>query len=280
MADPQGGPTLLFTDIEGSTLLLRELKGSYGLLLRVHQRMLERTFDDHHGRSMGSEGDSLFYVFPKARDAVAAAVTAQQRVEHYSWPEGVRLRVRIGIHRGPVTISGGEYLGLTVHEVSRICAVVHGGQIVCSSTVVDALGRDHAGAELRDLGTFVLRGFPAGTRLFQVCAPGLDDEFPPLRDTVRAGGRRMSIWFRQSASPSATSGTPESLGFETVTGRPLGPGTDVEILPAAPEASGAFRIVVTRDGHVEEEYDGLTIGGATDAATVVNAHSRLIRITR
>ena len=168
MADPQGGPTLLFTDIEGSTLLLRELKGSYGLLLRVHQRMLERSFDDHHGRSMGSEGDSLFYVFPKARDAVAAAVTAQQRLEHYSWPEGVRLRVRIGIHRGPVTISGGEYLGLTVHEVSRICAVVHGGQIVCSSTVVDALGRDHAGAELRDLGTFVLRGFPAGTRLFQV----------------------------------------------------------------------------------------------------------------
>jgi class 3 adenylate cyclase len=53
--------------------------------------------------------------------------------------------VRIGIHRGPVTISGGEYLGLTVHEVSRICAAAHGGQIVCSSAVVDALGWDHAG---------------------------------------------------------------------------------------------------------------------------------------
>src|SRR5215204_3201114 len=201
MADPQGGLTLLFTDIEGSTVLLRELKRSYGLLLRVHQRMLERSFDDHHGRSMGSEGDSLFYVFPTARDAVAAAVTAQQRVEHHSWPEGVRLRVRIGIHRGLVTIS----------------AVAHGGQIVCSSAVVDALGRDHAGAELRELGTFVLRGFPAGTRLFQVCAPGLDDEFPPLRDTVRAGGCRMSIWFRQSASRGPTPRTPESLGFETVT---------------------------------------------------------------
>ena len=111
-----------------------------------------------------------------------------------------------------------------------------------------------------------------------VCAPGLDDEFPPLRDTVRAGGCRMSIWFRQSASRDPTPSTPQSLGFETVTGRPLGAGTDVEILPAAPEASGAFRMIVTRDGHVEEEYDGLTIGGATDAATVVNAHSRLIRI--
>lgn len=172
MADPQGGRTRLFTDIEGSTLLLRELKGSYGLLLRVHKRMLERSFEDHHGRSMGSEGDSLFYDFPNATDAVAAAVRAQRRVEHHSWPEGGRLRVRIGIHRGPVTISGGEYLGLTVHEVSRICAVAHGGQIVCSSAVVDTLGRHRPGAELRDLGTFVLRGFPTGTRLFEVCAPG------------------------------------------------------------------------------------------------------------
>src|SRR4029450_6713960 len=218
MTDPQGGLTLLFTDVEGSTVLLRELKGSYGLLLRVHQRMLERSFDDHHGRSMGSEGDSLFYVFPTARDAVAAAVTAQQRVEHHSWPEGVRLRVRIGIHRGLVTISGGEYLGLTVHEVSRICAVAHGGQTGCRA----AAGAHPAGAGPAALGTFVLRGFPAGTRLFQVCAPGLDDEFPPLRDTVRAGGCRMSIWFRQSASRSPTPRTPESVGFETVTGRPLG----------------------------------------------------------
>src|SRR4029453_5253221 len=98
-----------------------------------------------------------------AKDAVAAAVTAQQRVEHHSWPEGVRLRVRIGIHRGPVTISGGEYLGLTVHEVSRICAVAHGGQSVCSWGGVEAPGGHRAGAELRELGTFVLRGFPAGT---------------------------------------------------------------------------------------------------------------------
>jgi class 3 adenylate cyclase len=280
MKQPQGGLTLVFTDIEGSTVLLRELKGSYGLLLRVHQRMLERAFEEHRGRPMGSEGDSLFFVFPNAQDAISGAVTAQRRVEQHSWPDGVRLRVRIGIHSGPVTISGGEYVGLTVHEVARICAVAHGGQIVCSSAVASAAGRDHPAAELRDLGRFVLRGFPDGTRLFQVCAEGLDDEFPSLRGTVRAGGTRMSIWFRDPADPRPGANSPsETLYFETVAGEPLGRGTDVEILPAAQERAGAFRLLVRHDGHVEEEYDGLTVGGATDAATVVNTHSRLIRIT-
>jgi class 3 adenylate cyclase len=279
MNEPQGGLTLVFTDIEGSTVLLRELKGTYGLLLRVHQRMLERAFEEHRGRSMGSEGDSLFFVFPTAADAVAAAVTAQERVEHHDWPAGVRLRVRIGVHSGPVTISGGEYVGLTVHETARICAVAHGGQIICSSSVANGLRREPvASQQLRDLGTFVLRGFPEGTRLFQVCAPGLQDEFPALRDTVRAGGTRVSVWFREPSSPRREASAPDALEFETVQGEPLGLGTEVEVLPAP--RPGAFRLIVSRDGIVEEEFDGLTLGGATDAAAVVNAHSRLIRITR
>ena len=173
--------------------------------------MLERAFEEHRGRSMGSEGDSVFFVFPTARDAVLGAVTAQQRVESHGWPDGVRLRVRIGIHSGPVTISGGEYVGLTVHEVSRICGVAHGGQIVCSSSVADALRGGAAGAELRELGTFVLRGFPDGTRLFQVCAAGLDDEFPSPRDTIRAGGARMSVWFRETPGPSHAALSPADV---------------------------------------------------------------------
>jgi class 3 adenylate cyclase len=281
MDEPQGGLTLVFTDIEGSTVLLRELKGNYGLLLRVHQRMLERAFQEHHGRPMGSEGDSLFYVFPSAGEAVAGAVAAQQRVEHHEWPDGVRLRVRIGIHSGPVTISGGEYVGLTVHEVARICAVAHGGQIVCSEAVAGAIRSGaSAPADLRDLGVFVLRGFPAGTRLYQVNAPGLDDDFPAPRDTVRAGGARMSIWFRDSSASRPNPPAPVALDFQTSSGQPLGGRTEVEILPAGRSSPGAFRLLVRRDGDVAEEYDGLTIGGPTDAPTVVNAHSRLIRIVR
>jgi class 3 adenylate cyclase len=279
--EPHGSLTLVFTDIEGSTVLLRELKGNYGLLLRVHQRMLERAFQEHNGRPMGSEGDSLFYVFPSAADAVAGAVLAQQRLEHHEWPDGVRLRVRIGVHSGPVTISGGEYVGLTVHEVARICAVAHGGQIVCSSAVAGALGSGAPGsAELRDLGVFVLRGFPDGTRLFQVRAPGLDDDFPAPRDTVRAGGARMSIWFRDPSASRPEPPAAVALDFETIAGEPLGGATEVEILPAARSAPGVFRLLVRRHGHAEEEYDGLTVDGPTDAPTVVNAHSRLIRIVR
>jgi class 3 adenylate cyclase len=279
MEEPKGGLTLVFTDIEGSTVLLRELQGSYGLLLRVHYRMLERAFEEHRGRSMGNEGDSVFFVFPSAHDAVAGAVTAQRRVEQHSWPDGVRLRVRIGIHSGPVTISGGEYVGLTVHEVARICAVAHGGQIVCSSAVAKSLGGDRSVGELRDLGQFVLRGFPDGTRLYQVCADGLADDFPSPRDTIRAGGTRMSVWFRESPADAPAPTVAHALCFETVGGEPLGHATDVEVLPAAAGRPDAFRLIVRRDGRIEEEYDGLTVGGPTDALTAVNTHSRLIRVT-
>jgi class 3 adenylate cyclase len=278
MQEPHGGLTLVFTDIEGSTALLRELGGSYGLALRVHHSMLTRAFEEHRGRPMGTEGDAAFFAFSNAADAVTAAIAAQQRVEHHEWPEDVRLRVRIGIHNGPVTISGGEYVGLTVHEVARICAVAHGGQIVCSSTVLEALGDGHGVCAFRDLGIFGLRGFPAGTQLFQVCADGLDADFPPLRDTVRDGGRQVSVWFRE---PSRRRPAPKrdaaSLTFRTVDGAPLGDDLEVDVRLTA-QGPGSFGLVVRRDGCIEEEYDGLTIGGPTDAAAIVNAHSRLVRI--
>ena len=89
----------------------------------------------------------------------------------------------------------------------------------------------------------------------------------------------MSVWFRETPGPSHAALSPaDALDFETATGEQLGVGTDVECLPSGRERPGAFRLVVTRDGNVEEEYDGLTIGGTTDAATVVNSHSRLIRV--
>jgi class 3 adenylate cyclase len=273
MEEPRGGLTLVFTDVEGSTALLRELKGSYSLALRVHQRMLERCFEDNHGTRMGSEGDALFFAFPTPDDAVAAAIAAQQKADHYDWPDGIRVRVRMGVHSGPITKSGGEFVGLTVHEVARICAAAHGGQILCSSAVADALGSLAESTTLRDLGTFLLRGFPEGRRLFQVCVDGLEHDFPSLRDTQREGGAFVSVWFRDAAASTAAD-TPSPV-FET-----LVDGVEIEVAPSAPSIPGGFRLIVRQGGAVAEEFDGLTRGGPTDAAAIVNAHSRLVRVAR
>ena len=270
METARGGLTFVFTDIEGSTQLVRDLQTAYGLALRVHRRILESCFEESGGREMGTEGDGLFFVFPEPVKAVGAAVTAQQKLEHYTWPEGVRLRVRMGIHSGPVMVSGGEYTGLTVHQASRICGVAHGGQILCSGPVAQQLNDD---ACLRRLGTYVLRGIPEPAALYQVAADGLEDDFPPLRDAVREGGIRLAIWRRGT-------GAAQPLGPGGLTITPLADGVETEIRRASNGPADAFRLIVRRDGVIEEEFDGLTIGGSTDAATVVDAHSSLVRIDR
>ena len=280
MDEHRGGLTFVFTDIEGSTQLVRDLAASYGLALRIHHRVLQSCFEEHAGREMGSAGDGFFFVFPTPAKAVAAAVVAQQKLEHYDWPEGVRLRVRMGIHCGPVTISGGEYVGLTVHEVSRISAVAHGGQILCSSSVADGLDTAPPDGELRELGVYRLRGFPEPRRLFQVCAPGLEDDFPPPRDAVRDGGVRVSIWRRLALAADGDGGPARPaprVSVRPIEGEHAGDVT-VELGRALNGPADAFRLIVRRSGIVEEEYDGLTVGGPTDAAGIVNTHSTLVRI--
>jgi hypothetical protein len=234
--------------------------------------MLERCFEEHNGTSMGSEGDALFFVFPTPDDAMAAAIAAQQRAEHYDWPDGIRLRVRMGVHSGPVTISGGQYVGLAVHEVARVCAAAHGGQILCTSVVADALASPVEGSTLRDLGSFVLRGFPEGRRLLQVCVEGLEQDFPALRETHREGGAQVSMWFRDPVVSTAGEPPPE---FE-----PVVDDVEIEVARSARDVPNAFRLIVHQAGAVAEEFDGLTAGGPADAATIVNTHSRLVRVAR
>ena len=271
MAEREAGLTFLFTDVEGSTRLLRDLGHTYGLLIRIHRRILQTCCTEWSGREMGNEGDAEFFVFRSPDDAVAAAVTAQQKLERYAWPDGIRLRVRMGLHCGAATVSGGEYVGLAVHEVARICAAAHGGQVICSSAVTDGLRT--TGGELRftDLGAYRLRDIPDPWTLYQVCAPGLEEHFPPLRGAVREGGSLVTVW-RRGAAAGSRSATPD-LAY-----RCLADDVHVEVGRASVGSAGAFRLLVRRGGVVEEEFDGLTVGGEADAATVVNTHSRLLRI--
>src|ERR687885_2447582 len=120
MADlPTGTVTLLFTDIEGSTQLLRRLGDAYPGVLGEHQRLLREAFAAHGGREVDTQGDAFFVAFPRAADAVRAAVAAQRALADYPWPAGAAVRVRMGLHTGEPASTGERYVGLAVHRAAR-----------------------------------------------------------------------------------------------------------------------------------------------------------------
>jgi class 3 adenylate cyclase len=102
---PRGTVTFLFTDVEGSTQLLRQLRGRYGVVLAEHARILREAFVAHGGEEVDTQGDAFFYVFSRARDASAAAADAQRALAAYDWPEGAEFRVRMGLHTGEPVLS-------------------------------------------------------------------------------------------------------------------------------------------------------------------------------
>jgi DNA-binding NarL/FixJ family response regulator/class 3 adenylate cyclase len=169
MTLPRGTLTFLFTDVEGSTELLRQLGDDYRLVLGESRAALRAAVDAAGGTGVDARGDELFAVFPDAAGAVEAATRAQRN--------GIdRIRVRIGLHTGTATLSDGAYFGLDVHRAARICSAAHGGQVLLSDAA-----RTAADAEATDLGEYRLKGLPQPERLFQLVAEGLEREFPPLR---------------------------------------------------------------------------------------------------
>jgi class 3 adenylate cyclase len=128
---PSGTVSLLFSDIEGSTLLLSRLGPSYADALDGHRQVLRSAWAAHGGTEIGTEGDSFFVVFPTAEGAVQAAVQAQRSLESYPWPRGERVRVRIGIHTGTPQVHEDGYVGMDMHPATRIAASAHGGRSCC-----------------------------------------------------------------------------------------------------------------------------------------------------
>jgi DNA-binding NarL/FixJ family response regulator/class 3 adenylate cyclase len=181
---PTGTVTFLFTDVEGSTQLLRQLREGYGGVLAEHQRLLREAFRDSGGHEMNTQGDSFFVAFRTPRDAVLAAVSGQRALLGHPWPQDVQVRVRMGIHTGEALLAESEYHGLAVHRAARICAAGYGGQILLSQTTHALLEDEEAELPelaLRDLGQQQLKDFDRPVRIFQLDAPDLPSEFPPLR---------------------------------------------------------------------------------------------------
>ena len=184
---PTGNVTFLLTDIERSTELLARLDDGYPPLLADVRRVVRAAIRATDGREVSVTGDDLFAAFAEPRGALDAALAIQRGMRAERWPRGAEVRLRIGLHRGRPTLTDTGYVGISVHAAARICFAAHGGQILASAAVggvvVDALPE---GVGLRSLGAWRFRGLPEPAEIFQVDAPDLPRDFPPLRSAAPA----------------------------------------------------------------------------------------------
>ncbi len=179
---PKGDVAFLLSDIEGSTELLQRLGDRYAPLLADVRAMIRGAVDRAGGREVDARADEFFAVFPRAPQALAAALAIDRAMQARAWPRGAEVRVRIGIHRGRPTLTDSGYVGLVVHTAARLCAAAHGAQILLSAQARRSLARAlPAGVRFRPLGTHRFRGLREALTVYQVEAPGLPARFPPLR---------------------------------------------------------------------------------------------------
>jgi predicted ATPase/class 3 adenylate cyclase len=174
--------TFLFTDIEGSTRILSAVGPErYAELLGLQQELIRTAIGTHRGHEIDTQGDAFFVAFERPRDAVDAAIDAQRTLADHRWPEGAEILVRMAIHTSETTTTSHGYVGVGVHRAARICAAGHGGQVLVSQATHDLLLDDTPAYAFADLGEHRLKDLTSPQRLFQLIAPGLATDFPPLR---------------------------------------------------------------------------------------------------
>jgi len=166
---PTGFVTLLMTDIEASTTLLHQLGDRYRDLLNDVRGILRAAVSRAGGREIDARADEFFAVFERAVDAIEAAAAIQRAPGERGRPDGLKVRVRIGIHSGRPTLTDVGYIGLAVHTAARVCAAANGGQIVISGETRAAVGGSApTGVRLRSLGRHRLPGLADAEALFRV----------------------------------------------------------------------------------------------------------------
>ncbi len=174
--------TFLFTDIEGSTALLRRLGEQYAEVLTGHHRLIRADIAAHGGKEVDTQGDAFFAVFTSPSGCVAAAIGMQRAFAAHPWPANAQVRVRMGIHSGEASETATGLVGLEVHRAARVAAAAYGGQILVSAATAALLSDSlPSGASLTDLGLHRLKDLGRPEQIFQLQAAGLQVTFPPLR---------------------------------------------------------------------------------------------------
>jgi YVTN family beta-propeller protein len=179
---PTGTVTFVFTDIEGSTGLLKLLRDRYPEILAQQRELLRSVFAAYGGVEVDSQGDAFFVVFSRARQAGLATAEAQRALAEHPWPEGAEVRVRMALHTGEAEVADGRYHGMSVHRGARILAAGHGGQILLSQATASVLADEELpGIAVRSLGRYRLKDLDQPEHVHQLVAQGLKRDFAPLR---------------------------------------------------------------------------------------------------
>ncbi|HSH79663.1 MAG TPA: adenylate/guanylate cyclase domain-containing protein, partial [Herpetosiphonaceae bacterium] len=179
---PTGTVTFLFTDIEGSTKLWEHQAELMQAAFRRHEAILREAIADHGGYAYKMIGDAFQAAFQTAPAALAASINAQRALAREDWGKIGPLRVRMALHTGAVEERGDDYVGPLLNRVARLLSTGHGGQILLTATtrelVRDSLPPD---VSLRDLGEHRLKDLVRPEHVFQVVAPDVSADFPPLK---------------------------------------------------------------------------------------------------
>ena len=198
---PAGTVTLLFSDIEGSTRLLLRLGAAYPEVLDQHRKVLGDAVRAAGGQLLDTQGDACFAVFNRASEAITAAAAIQSGLAAHPWPEGTRVRVRVGVHTGEPTVTSSGYAGLDVHRAARICSAGNGGQVLVSATTADLVAAGlPRGLTLTELGSYRFKDFDFAERVYQLDVAGQPTAFSPLRTleiSFRLPGQHRSMIGRE-----------------------------------------------------------------------------------
>src|SRR5215469_15560016 len=183
---PSGAVTFLFSDIEGSTRLVKALRERYVHILAEHRSLVRAAIARHSGHEVDTQGDAFFVAFTSAKQAVLCALEVQRALAGHEWPSGASVRVRMGIHTGHAVPVEGAYTGLAVHRAARICAAARGGQVLVSQATQTLIEdeEEEPGFTLADIGERRLKDLNRPVRLFELTIAEAIPEPPSSEPTI------------------------------------------------------------------------------------------------